>query len=399
MWATKTSKSWIYSSILALAATSAIGCGAAPDLDPANTASARVDSHRIISGPISDKLDEFENLAESLRFEECDTRSADRRKELAEALDGRSAEIQAFARSVPPAQEFVRVKVGPGTVLEAKEPRHPTRAWSERIKSWDVIYSDYLKIKGLPVGAEWAALDKSVRSILMDDESRFEGANLYLDKDSGPLLEGIGDALSKCLALPGCRYPELTPSQQSFLLRNPLYARYLKDPRGHDIKKLSSRIAGDYKRYEFRREKTLTRLRSGVLQIPLVAGVFEEVTQQLAGYIEAVWNSPGLQLKIKWVKAKSVPAAFRILLEPIIGERAYVDYQKRAMQLFLDSRAASLAHETGHILGFGDHYYTVWHPESCSYVIQSNQLDVMSDSSRGSVTAEEWATLDQRYPL
>jgi hypothetical protein len=59
----------------------------------------------------------------------------------------------------------------------------------------------------------------------------------------------------------------------------------------------------------------------------------------------------------------------------------------------------TVAHEFGHVLGFADHYYSVWNDRNCYYSQSSGTGDIMSNSDRGLVTARHWEILEKAYPL
>ena len=88
---------------------------------------------------------------------------------------------------------------------------------------------------------------------------------------------------------------------------------------------------------------------------------------------------------------------FHILftLEP--NNRSFVNFNLKEINLFPFTAVRTVAHEYGHVLGFDDHYYTVWNSEKCEYHAQYNEEDIMSDSETGDVTNLEWQTLLDKY--
>ena len=79
------------------------------------------------------------------------------------------------------------------------------------------------------------------------------------------------------------------------------------------------------------------------------------------------------------------------------GERSYVTGVPKEVHLFPFTSTRAVAHEFGHVLGFKDHYYTMWNSDQCIYKVETNSGDLMSDSSSGSVTATEWSDIKKNY--
>jgi hypothetical protein len=110
--------------------------------------------------------------------------------------------------------------------------------------------------------------------------------------------------------------------------------------------------------------------------------------------IESIWSSETSKVKLNWSSKQETPGLFEILFHPNSpDQRPFVLPYKKTMNLFPGNRTRSVAHEFGHVLGFDDHYYTVWDPDRCLYIYESNDFDLMSSSDSGDVTHEEWRTL------
>ena len=152
-------------------------------------------------------------------------------------------------------------------------------------------------------------------------------------------------------------------------------------------------------KYSFKSNRSVKRASANELTLPLDGTAFSEALDQLAGYIESVWKKPTLSLKVKWIQPQAVEGAFRFILEQGAGGRSYVLFSEFAVHLFPYVRSLSIAHEIGHVLGFKDHYYSVWSREKCGYINQSLETDLMSDSSVGSVSDQEWNDLEDAYPV
>lgn len=397
-------------SSLALAAVmsaSLLGCQSeVPRIEPPSEAVAdmiysAVHAQRPL-GPIGIKL---KALLEHGRAERCESVQADLRRELVNRLDQDTARIQAMAAVAEPGFGVDRVKWGPTTVLRINEPINPHAGWVDAPSSWQSAYDTYLTIKDRPSHSNWVWLDGVVRSLILNDTLRIvHTANFYLDKDSGLMISTLDRAMSACLRDPDCVSPALSSAQIEYIQKIPYYSAYwtLFERTGSvgekrkQLIELGRWFASDVRRFRLHLNPTISRPSRNELRLPLIAGPFAGHEAEFSSYVESVWSSRELKLKIAWTEATVVPLAFRVLLGDTIGERAIVNFEKRTLQLFADSRLRTVAHEIGHVLGFLDHYYTVWHPETCTYVQQSNAGDIMS--FEGVVTPGEWQELDQAYP-
>jgi hypothetical protein len=115
--------------------------------------------------------------------------------------------------------------------------------------------------------------------------------------------------------------------------------------------------------------------------------------------IESTWKNDQNLFELEWGSKSTHPDLFTILFkrnEP--GQRPYVSASEKTMNLFPMNRVRSIAHEFGHVLGVDDHYYTIWDETQCSYTQETNSEDLMSDSTSGEVTPEEWNSLLKTEP-
>lgn len=129
--------------------------------------------------------------------------------------------------------------------------------------------------------------------------------------------------------------------------------------------------------------------------VRLDAGEFKGAEKKLEEIFGQAWASHGRAVKIRWVQGD--PDAYRMKAH-FRSSRSYVSHRERAMVIANFAWTRTLAHELGHILGFADHYYTVWNNRNCYYTQQSRLSDLMSDSQLGRITAEHWRILDSAYP-
>jgi hypothetical protein len=371
----------------------ATGCG--------NQAHDTISSHHAITGSLESKLSK---ILENQWAEACDRVWGDKALEVARALDTRENEIKKVLESIPTSEDYRQVPLPPTYAREAIVKFKSTPGWNEYSESWSNIYQEYLKIKDQPTQYKWVNLNTSVRSILADDTNRIGGTNVYLDRISAPLLEKALREIQQCTEKPSCIAAALSPDSEAFVKRIPYYDFYWQKigkntDAAHDranLEKLASDMKADLEGIGFVINPNVS-LKNDTLALSLDPGPFSPSQDFLAKTIETIWSSKNLKLKIQWASAQSSPQIFKLLLGDTPGERSNISREEKTVQLFPNVRLKSIAHEIGHVLGFRDHYYTVWHPEKCSYVVQNNDEDLMSNPETGRVTPEEWNELKIHY--
>lgn len=361
------------------------------------------DPHRVLQGSIEENV---LKVQASEWIEECDLLVKSRQLEVARAIDSRRAEIEQFSGSRGSTDTFKVVPLGPLPVRERVAAFRPRSGWALEADGWADIHAEYLRIRERPVDLAWVNLNTRVRAIVVDDQSRvLDGVNLSLDKDSGRRVIGLAAAIGACVDRESCADLGLPADLLQFVNGNPTYSDYLRWIReSQDRDTLRMRIQGfarrarsDARRYEFRLNPGVTRTSRNELQVALDAGLFGPVKETLGSYIERAWSRDRMKVRVRWTDLDSTPEAFRMIAEAVGGARSYVMYSDQTVHLFPGVRTGAIAHEIGHVLGFKDHYYTIWKPETCSYAYQTRDEDIMSHAD-GGVTEEEWDELDSSYP-
>jgi hypothetical protein len=343
------------------------------------------------------------SLAEGLYLSDCDRKHLPKALEIAQAVDARAEEIAAYFSTLPESPLFRRERLGPITVRVRKTSPSPKPGWQSVKFGWPTIEAEYAEALRNPIPENWAYLNTSVRSVLRNDESRVLDGYLYvLGHGDEPILEEIRNAILACKR-PECARPSLSTQAERWLGRHSLYQKYLAHSQPGDSTK--AQVAWDAVRVGIESDLEWYRefnLYSGVRRlgndysVALDAGPFGEVKEQLANVIETIWASATSKIKIAW--RESSPDLFSVILGEGHGGRAYVSYRNLKIVLYPDVRARTIAHEFGHVLGFPDYYYTLWHESTCTYEEQFREDDLMSDSGLGGVLPEEWRELDRRYP-
>ncbi len=292
----------------------------------------------------------------------CDLKNRAKMQEVAQALDERHDEIEAFisntAQTNPQGDRWNHVKLGPITVRTLKAEITPKNEWVEGSESWELIYDAYLKIKGTPMSRAWVELYAEVQGILPDDLDRVEGYPQYHRHDDGLKIKRLVDTISACLDDPNCEEPtEFEKSVRSAFPDHPVYpnqaksvhAMATKDQKRISLKGFLNLLLDDQVIYQVRKNPGVKRVDAGTLKLEMDPTAFESVKDQLAGIIESVWKSDELRVVIDWVRE---PNAFQFLIEAGSGGRSYVVFKKKEVHLFNEVRARSIAHEVGHVLGF-----------------------------------------------
>lgn len=147
--------------------------------------------------------------------------------------------------------------------------------------------------------------------------------------------------------------------------------------------------------HRFRPNGAVRRSGRKEFTVALDAGEFTGHEEALAEIITREWQGNGYRVKIQW--GREQPGAYRFEANLRSG-RTYVNHQRRAIVLENLAFTKTVAHEFGHVLGFDDHYYSVWNEQNCYYVQLARNGDLMSNSQRGHVQGRHWEILSQAYP-
>lgn len=143
-------------------------------------------------------------------------------------------------------------------------------------------------------------------------------------------------------------------------------------------------------------QENVQRLNKNTLKITLDAGDFENSKEELKKIIEDEWKFKNYRLQIEWATGNA--QYYRFTASKSSG-KSFVDHRSKLIQISAYAPVRTLAHEVGHVLGFSDHYYDVWHDRNCYYTQEFRASDLMSDSANGSVHQEHWTVLNEAYPL
>lgn len=171
-------------------------------------------------------------------------------------------------------------------------------------------------------------------------------------------------------------------------------AQYLLRKDAERILKGKKFLPPERTEHRFRPNPAVRRFDSREFRVELDPGDFKGHERELARLIEGEWKAKQLRVKIDWVPRKK--DAYRLVVRE--GGRSLTNHTEKTVGIANYSSLRTVAHEFGHVLGFDDHYYDVWHPEYCYYTQEYRRSDLMSDSSAGQVTARHWELLDQAYP-
>lgn len=268
----------------------------------------------------------------------CDLQARDTRLGLAQVIDLLRPRIQGLwvARDTKEFPDFKMVPVGP-LFLRVNREKQAAGGFDTSTWSWEEARATYRRTQADPLAPETNQRWRDLDT----------GVRFLLEKDAGRVLQGR---------------PYLSPEKT---------------------------------RHSFRPSASVSRLSERVFRLKLDAGDFREDKEKLRALLEKEWSSPRHALRIEWVE--NDPQAYRVRAV-FKTDRSYVNHRERVMVIANFAFTRTVAHELGHVLGFDDHYYSVWNAQNCYYTQQSRLADLMSNSARGRLLPKHWRLLDQAYP-
>lgn len=269
--------------------------------------------------------------------EKCDISSSERRMALAKMLDLHRTHIHSMwkNRDGSAFPEFKMESVGPIFLRTAKE-KEAKQEFEQSVWSWEESHGIFLR-------SQQKVDDPSVRQLWLDLDT---SVKYLLEKDFFRVVKG-----KKFLE------PELTEHQ-------------------------------------FRRLSAVKRVSKSRIAVNLDPGEFRGFEKKIQTILEKAWNTPNGKIEILWGPS---PDAYRLVPHFQSG-RSFVNHRTKEMRIANYAFTTTVAHEFGHVLGFDDHYYSVWNDLNCYYTQKSRLTDLMSNSEHGTVQKEHWDILDRAYP-
>jgi hypothetical protein len=396
--------------------TMAIACSRAPNPQKVES-SAHARPEQVLpglvtfSGDLNQELDQIQNHE---GIDPCDVSQAEIKRFLVTAVEEHQAAMKeeanesSVAESSSPHTPQARLIEFQGSHL-VDLPKIATKSdgWTTNIQGWRGIHNFYKQNADKPTPRFWRAMNEAVRSLLLEDKIRvINGTNRGIDHENVQQLLAISAKVESCMKDAACEIPDFSDELALAVKSIPMYRFFYQGLRSNSdfeskrefLKDFLDRSRMDLLDHGFRKNPHLKFERSDsttVLNLAMDPGLLGQREKEIIdSIIESVWSSETSKVKLDWSSKQVTPGLFEILFHPNSpDQRPYVLPYKKTMNLFPGNRTRSVAHEFGHVLGFDDHYYTVWDPDRCLYIYESNDFDLMSSSDSGDVTPEEWRTL------
>ncbi|MBY0472300.1 hypothetical protein K2X30_14125 [bacterium] len=361
------------------------------------------------------KVESVLELKNATWKEECDGSRDSIKLEIAQVLDAKQAELDAYRKLLPESPGYSRIRLGRAPhefiLREPSEVKKDlSHEWKESEESWEELYEHFLEIKNEPISARWDYLEVYFNSIAGSDRDRtVEGEDYSLGKDSGPKIEKLFQELKKTKSFLDCVDRNFSPESLSFINSIDLYKGFWKrinDPNRTPEERQNSYtyflkwISYGRDGYTFTPNLSIKKISKDEIELPIFSNASSDILEKIEKYSAEIWTFPDLKLKIRWVNdltGSPENSIFSLFIDRIFGRRSYVSTNKREMHLFQDVRATTIPHEIGHVLGFPDRYYEIWNAQKCSYTTQYLEIDVMSSSPTGHATLQERLELKEAY--
>jgi hypothetical protein len=352
-------------------------------------------------------LQELADLEDSPYFEPCDRIHAKTKREILAAIQKPFPSRSSPQSEDPGGHRHHRIPFQGSFLLDLPKKNPESKDWSTFIYGWGSLHEFYLKNKEPLELRTWAKLNSLARSLLLEDKRRILGRRNYgIHRNNLASVPKILSAVATCEKDASCSRPVFDADTELSLRSIPYYKMFLDQldaeasagARRALLPAILARVRTDLETFSFQanpaiRNSNVDGIRK--LEIEMDAGTLTTEEQTLlSSIIEKTWSGTEAALKVIWKQASGAKDLFRILFDANRpGERPYVIRAEKTVNLFPGTHTRSVAHEFGHVLGFPDHYFTTWDPIQCNYIEESDPTDLMSDSSSGDVTEEEWQVL------
>lgn len=362
----------------------------------------------------SDEIYETAKEIDSSKFRSfCDEKTKSKRDELIKLVLTKKQEISDYystpSANPTPNSKYTWLKLGPARFYKYKTPPVPEKGWvKEPDDSWEDLWSWYETVKAQNDIRDIVSLNRLVRSLMLNDKTRAKGSIYAISPFDKEKMQALVEKFTKCESDRQCKNVELTEWERNYFATSEFFKlriKFLEESAAEGTREATiiTRIA-EYLREDYEIAFGFTKNQGiktdgNTLKVPMIAGVFESVKEEVARLIETYWQqadvATGVKTKIVWNTEPDF--AHTLEFRDSSGGRLYVHQGK--LVIYQDARLTSLFHEFGHVIGLRDKYYTVWNPDSCSYSTYSNEEEIMSVSSIGSITDEDWSEIKKGYDL
>ncbi|GIL17598.1 MAG: hypothetical protein BroJett040_13490 [Oligoflexia bacterium] len=361
----------------------------------------------IYQGDLVKKIQEIYNENEWwIAFNHCDVDRKPMILQIAQDLESKRAEIEKIEKeSLGKNQNLIAHKINKFTFYTEQSPEAAENRWDSYSKNWNFIIDAYKKIQNTPIDKNWVKLNHRARGIVTDDENRLLNyANFGLSRSRQAIIQSAHDKVDACLNDPQCLSPLINDDEKAYFNDGPEFSLFkrlnqpdiAKDKKREYLERLHKRTLRNANRYKFHINDTI-QLRGKELYLPVDGRIFGDEANKVTNYLESIWNTDA-QYKIKFDFYSVASQVYQIFVSEVLGERAYVSFNERTMQLYDHDDLFTIAHEFGHVLGFRDYYYATFEPSTCNYVTEYNNGNIMSSGGDGTkALPEHWAELIKNY--
>ncbi len=370
--------------------------------------SKALDPHqKTYEGDVFQKAQEIYQEMNSESFYECDSNQISTILKLAKTIeDKREKIIELNKKRISDLDSNIRqYKIGPHEFYDPTSTEEFEDKWYEERHSWKDVNEIYEKIAADSESDQWVSLNGYVRSLIVEDSRRIEGSFHHnIQRQLKTTVLNTYNIIKKCHDDSTCTLPAFTEETLSWLNSDVyyklIYKRLQSDAIEFNKKRkwinwLRGRLDSSIKRfYLFEKNGSIT-VDSNKVILPLNLDIFAVGINQIKQLIEDSWSKFGISIQV--APTSNADEIFRISISNMPNERVFVSFEEKLVQLYSPTRSRTLIHEMGHVLGLSERYYTWFNPDTCEYIYEANDADIMSTSTTGKVLPSHIEEIKKAY--